>query len=213
MQNWLVLWLDGSLSWTTAYDVSGNGNNWTLSSSSNITKQRVLQNAWFVKASTDDRITVTRNSWLEPINWTVACWFKMSRTWAAQVLVGINNVINADTYWYLLYIDSSNRIAWEVDSSSAFNQAIWTLALNDSKYHLWVLTWDWTNVKTFLDWVQHTSISQTLTIAYNNQDIKIGWDSTANTRYFWGDIINPMIWNRALSATEIMLLRNSTFIK
>jgi hypothetical protein len=44
LQRWLVLYLPGVVSGTTAYDMSGNGNNGTLNNSP--TSQRIYGRKW-----------------------------------------------------------------------------------------------------------------------------------------------------------------------
>ncbi len=210
LMDWLQLWLTWDNNWTTWYDASWNVNNWTKSWTLTQTRnnQHKFTTSWW-----NNWITVTRNSWLEPSSWTISCWFKTSNTARAQVLLWINNVINTDRNWYVLWISTTTgTVNLDIWNASAWLQNIGTVNFCDWKWHLATWTWDWSNLKVYIDWKLHKSVTQTIAIAYNSSDIKIWFDSTNATRYLTWDYTNDMIWNRALSPIEIQQLYYSQFI-
>lgn len=72
-------------------------------------------------------------------------------------------------------------------------------------YHI-VGTYDGSNVKTFVDGVEKSSISANGTLVSNSDNATIGFDT--GTGGFDGKISNPSIWNVALTSAQVTELYN-----
>ena len=95
---------------------------------------------------------------------------------------------------------------------------IWESAIsvnyNDDKWHAVVATYDGTNLKLYVDSVLEDTEAAAGAIAVNIHDLKIGWQAAIGAQnYFIGQIDNPIIFNRALSASEIAKLYREPFYR
>ena len=90
--------------------------------------------------------------------------------------------------------------------SYGFTDAGFALSEANRWYHI-VGTYDGSNVKTFVDGIEITSISANGTLISNSDNATIGFDY--QTGGFDGQMSNASIFNVALTSTEVMKLYNS----
>ena len=200
LQRGLVLWLDGSTNWTTAYDKSGSGNDFTINNSP--TTQRILGQKWWDLNGTNQYLSRSYTPSFTAV--TVNMWINVDIVNGFVLLDDSNqNLFAQITTWG--YINFATQV-------NGYNNLTWTLPFVGTwKWVMATLTYDWVTKKIYSNWVFDTSVAKTWTI------------TTSSYIYIWAyqwlwyyadwRIIYPMIWNRALSQSEIRQLYQETFIK
>lgn len=199
LQNGLVMWLD----WA-GKDLSGNGNNWTLVNTP--TKVRRLQNDGLSYNGSSQRTTFTA-----PTLWT---------TLTLSFWLSYDGAGTGEQQSVMLWGTSGNKATCVRLSggnlqylNSNFSAWVWgAFTFTTGKLYHIVVVMDASGGRMYKDTVQWASDAGTTTLA-GTQWSAIASNGNAAQDYWNGKIINPMVWNRALSATEIDLLHKSTFIK
>jgi len=150
------------LNWN-ALDSSWNWNNWTAT---NVTYSfsRAWSNGAYFQASPSSYIESSSNLW---ISWnasrTYNVWFKkITMSAGTQVICctwveSVNNALSS----LELQLTSSNvyylyHSWWFQDTQSPVNHTC------DSNWHMATMTYDWTNVKLYFDWVLEISQARSL---------------------------------------------------
>jgi hypothetical protein len=216
----LVLSLDAAdtnsypRSGTTWTDLTGNGYNGTLTNGptfSNLSLGNILLDG------VDDYVNVSYNSNLNPsTNVSVSVW--------ARLTVSDSNIRNPielsasadELYWIFLRADLSpkrwgfgvrqSNDTYAETTSNATNPAIniWynlTLVANSSTGL----------VSLYINGILDGSIAYNGTLKQNAAaTLSLGRDPGASRRYWQGNIANAQIYNRALTATEVLRNYNAT---
>ena len=196
----LVLYLDaanqysyvsGSTSWN---DISRGGNNGTLINGPTFNS---ANGGSIVFDGVDDYTNLGNPSSLDILNFSVGVWCKSS------TFTNYQNAIfkGTGTGQYGIAFNSSGD--WTRQPNVSFIGDI--ISLNTWNY--FVGTYNGTQITAFRNAIQKTqySISQ----ANYGSLVTIGAD-TVNNRYFNGNIATVQIYNRALSATEVLQNYNAT---
>ena len=199
----LKLFLDGSYSWTTAYDVSWQGNNWTLTNTPVFTRKMWWK--WWTYTSWSSQYITFWNifpNWTW--DWSHCCWVKRNTDWTQNRIMSKQP---ASWVWFIFSMRGDNSIwYWFTDSWSNTNmfQTSTNVITADWKWHFVCWTKTWQSVKVYIDW---TLCSWTLVSTSNyNAD---AWTEPfyiwryAQWEYANSSIINPMVFSRALTQTEI----------
>ena len=211
LQQNLVLWLDWSVSGTTAYDLSWNSNNWTTSWSP--TTQRVLQNKGFTLNGSSQYI----------IPWFLPSYQNLTLSFAVK----IDNISVTNTIFAFRNSGNWNPILASYVESGSFNFRlrnnsggniinIVSPAISQSIYYLMAYsintsTWE---IILYQNWIPVASWTYGWWSITVNSDWSAIWvDRFIARQYLVWNVINPMIWNRTLSPTEIQQLYYSTYIK
>lgn len=110
----------------------------------------------------------------------------------------------ASGYWFGLYQTSSNIQLW---IAGVAHSSSMTASLNSWSYVS--STWDGNYVNFYINGIFSNSVSQSLPIKTNNVSLKIGTDFRNGTSgpfdyHFTGNISNIQLYNRALSAQEVL---------
>lgn len=203
LQSWLVMWLNSS-----GIDVSGNWNNGTLVNSP--TKVRRLQNDGLSYNGSSQYTTFPQIvNWNSTLTFSLWIW-PTTANWALFGKFG--------SEWDMLSrVDFTNKtITWDYKSSSL----AWSFTItpnssfDNSKYFLatFVRESDWTR-RIYINGILVVSNWAGTTQASNSTTVNLHRTWAPSPEYLIWKTINPMLWNRALSAKEIELLRVSTFIK
>jgi hypothetical protein len=186
---------------STWYDRSGNVNNGTLvngPSFSSTNRGSLLFNG------TNNYVDIGVKPSLLPQALTVSVWFKIGSSLAFSIIVrsrtyGWGISVAGTTLSSMLYTSLSNQI----------NSTGSTISLN--VYNHVSITYTNSTFCMYLNGVQvYTTTSPTNSIYYVNGYIAIGRDADASASYFTGNIANVQIYNRALSATEVLKNFNAT---
>lgn len=196
---------------TTAYDASGNGNTGTLTNSptwqsgSNCEAGSCLSFA----AASSPHVNISDNTSIKPSVVTIGAWFNttdktlqqkiISKTESGSYSLSLNenNVCGSSNYCFAVYAGGSYRTATSSLSIIANNQ--WMFGVG---------TYDGVTVKLYLNGQLAGSNSYTGTISHSSTPLCIGSESTtgscAGGNYFSGKIDEVRIYNRALTAAEIL---------
>lgn len=209
--NGLVLNLDAgftpsySTSGVTWYDVSNGGNNGTLTNGPTFNSSN---GGNIVFDSTDDYGTVSYNSNLDLINTvSLQTWVKYTTTSNTILIEKSNN----NTHYQLQIFDSNQGtpgIAGQLVFMLQPNESNWVtsgVVTNDGNWHHVVGTYNRTSTTSiiYIDGVlTNTNSSITTGPTSNAQPLLIG--SRSGVGGFGGSIANILIYNRVLSASEVL---------
>jgi Concanavalin A-like lectin/glucanases superfamily/Bacterial Ig-like domain/Bacterial Ig domain len=183
---------------TTLTDLSGNGNNGTISSAT-WTAAGKYGNA-LVFNGTNAQVTVPNSTSLQlTTGMTLEAWVFPTTTptgWRAVIDK------NVDGYFLMASTDLGNRPSvggtWVAGSQNTFGPSV--LAVN-AWTHL-AATFDGATVRLYVNGVQVASQAQTTALTTTNGTLQIGGDAYPG-EFFAGRIDEVRIYNRALSAAEI----------
>ena len=198
--NGLVLCLDagnvksyvsGSTSWN---DLTSNQNVGTLTNGPTF---NTGSGGSIVFDGSNDYINLGNPSTLNILNFTVCAWAKSS------TFTNYQNIIfkGTSTGQYGIALNSSGD--WTIQPNTGFTGDI--LSLNT--WNFFVGTYNGTQITAYRNGVQKQQYS--IAQSYFGSIITVGTD-TVNSRYFNGNIAQVSIYNRALSATEILQNYNAT---
>ena len=197
-----VLFLDGSVSGTTAYDVSGNGNNGTLVNSP--TTQRTQGYKRFVFNGTNTYISVTNSTSLNVWAWDFSVAFTLNLNTLANYDAIINKYRSSPTnkWWTITVWPSVSTAAYIFLYNSGSGWVVWTNSwyLEAGKTHRYIIVRRWWFVDWYKDWVLFQTVTWNTVDTSSTYDLDV-WDYWA-TNSIDGKIINTLVYNKALSATE-----------
>ena len=214
--NGLVLNLDASRlssypnAGTTWTDISGNGNNGTMVNGPTF---GTASGGQITFDGVNDYVELGTNTSLNLINISISVWVKPTTT--TDYIPVIGRYHNTTTYngWELYYFKSTNKFYFGGrESSSSYLQV---MSNNTYSINNW---YNITGVKLGNVWSLYVNgvldNSLTLgsgTIAFGTNSIQIGGLITSSASYYGkSDISQSIIYNRALSATEITQNFNAT---
>ena len=192
---------------TTVYDLSGNGKNGTLTNGTTV----LTSNAGvFSFDGTNDTIDCgTGNTFFPLPQFTLTAWVKSSGLGPSQTSGGIWGV----TYGLRYYITSQGTLRAGIhsgvsDTTITSPQGI----MFDNNWHYTSLTHTGTVATLYLDGVNVASSSSTWpgTTNWPTNTVSVGRDQNNSTSYLKGQLAIPQIYNRALSAAEILQNYNAT---
>ena len=114
----------------------------------------------------------------------------------------------------LLFYPSGGNVSFYVYTGSWNHVSIPQTSISLDTWSHFVLTYDQTNIKIFMNGDEKDSSSLSGSITYDGTPLMIGGYVSAvvpnkPSSYFAGSIERPKIWNRALSDDEIKLLYES----
>jgi len=186
---------------TTAFDSVGphdanltNGPTWDTSGG--------VQGGAVVLDGTDDYVIVPYNSYIDPENFTVMMWVKPDVLEASALFLGAGGGGWTSTGGYRIQMSSSSGgvAIWCNDGTTNYNAGA-TNALNVGEWNFVAASYDGTNIKLYVNDVNQPGTATATCSRLTNQDIWIGrsWGVTE----FEGEIDEVMLFDKALSATEI----------
>ena len=198
---------------TTWTDLSGNGNNGTLNNGPTFSS---ANRGSIVFDGTNDWISVTRNSSLSPTSAITEEAMIFRTSTSDQVFIGLQYGSSTENSYALWYEGGAVRVLIRNSSGMVIVTYTVTLSLN-TWYHL-IHTYDGTNQKIYINGELKQTTATTGSIVYdaNNTVITLGADNnlgynTGQVAYMNGRISMVKIYNRALSASEV--LQNYNAIK
>mgnify|MGYP003582407256 CR=1 FL=1 len=165
----------------------------------------------------------TSSSFTSPSNFTISCWFKTTSTEGGKLIsFGSNQTGSSTSHDRHLYMLPDGKIYFGV-YPGAVRTINTTASFNDGNWHQVTAILSSTGgMSLYVDGVLRAS-NNTFTsaqsyvgywrVGYDRMDNTwTGWPSTARTdAYFSGAIDDVMIYNRALTATEVTTLYQPTF--
>jgi hypothetical protein len=205
-----------NMNWKTglALDSSGQGNNGALVSMSTTTSPAIGKLGQALNFNgTNSYINIPRTAVLEPSSAvTVSAWIKPSVAGASQALDGKilekANRPSAPFVSYDLTINSagSGKLSFELSTGGSLTVLQSNTIPSANKWYHLVGVYDGTNMYTYIDGVQQTSIAKSGSITYASQNLYIGSTGGTPSSFFNGTIDDARIYNRALSTQEVQQL-------
>lgn len=222
--NSLVLYIDvannrsfvgGSTNW---YDLSGNNNTGTLNGLNGLPIYNNSNGGNISFDGTDDYVNLPNSTSLKPANPTLSMWIKPGITNKNQFIFdgGYYNSVNG----YLLYASSANQFQFWIRNSSNNTQGVGvrtvtsTTVFDTSNWYNVTGIFDGSNVYIYVNGILENSAVMTNPINYaSSTNFWIGnYASVPGAGVnFQGDVSNMLLYNRALSAAEV--LQNYNAIK
>ena len=182
----------------TWYDLSGNGNNGTLTNGPTYTG--VSKDAAIVFDGVDDY--VSGSGTILTTQGTLIVWFKTSSTYDNNYLLCLPWSSNGSNGFDLGF-GGSTVFRGIIVTTNGYNELTYTTTYNDNNWHMGAITYDGANVTLYYDGVSRTSTSRTGTLRQTNQgEFNIGRFGTFGA-YVAASIPVAQVYNRALSSTEI----------
>lgn len=202
----LVLCLDAkdpnsySGSGSTWSDVSSNGNNGTITSPG----PTYSSSGYFdFDGSTGRSINIANDSSLNPSYVTLSCWVKFDSVAVNRQLIAKRASASAGAYW--LYVSASNQFMFDTYENSTQNRLSTTYSFSTGVWYNIVGTF---SPGSKIQYVNASSVNSTTNTASlltgYTTDIKLGLDTSANQYPLDGQMANVMIYNRGLSAAEVL---------
>jgi hypothetical protein len=195
---------------TTWYDLSGNGNNGTLT---NGTSYSTSNSGIFVFDGSDDYVNFGDLDILSGA-FSVNAWFKGDTTQTGNYATIVSKDIGGSFGEFAMTSDSNNTYIRFGFNGSDGQHAVSNSLYSDIKANSWVNycgTWDGSsNLKLYRNsTLIDSDATATGTLVSNNSNLMIG-DRTAADGYFGGDIAIVQIYTKELTATEVLQNYNAT---
>jgi flagellar capping protein FliD len=132
---------------------------------------------------------------------TLEAWVYWDSTEAAKGIVGKWN--SASTQCYLIYVESSSRAQFYTSTTGSNAQSVEHTIPSDGWVHI-VGTDDGTNQKLYINGAEEATRASFGSIFANDRVLEIGRFNEATIRQYTNQIAQPRIYNRALTATEVL---------
>lgn len=180
-------------------DLSGNNNHGSLTG----TTYNSNNNGNLVFNGTSNYIVITSNTSLEPTNVSVEAIIKTISNASGAIITMTSTSGGAGHCYYLGQYDSGASIRFGIYGTSAWNTTTATISHN-TWYHV-VGTYDKSNMKIYLNGIYNNGTVLTEDINYSWSTIlSIGRKNATDGEYFNGNIAAIKLYNRALTASEIL---------
>lgn len=194
--NSLVGWWPLHTSGSTAPDLSGNGNDGSVTGTTQVAGLRGLPARDF--DGSDDYVDTTLTSVGTPLSF--CAWYKYS---SDGDIVAKRQNSGDYAGWELKSF--SGDLEWNVVETSGTNANVRPpFALDDGKWHHLVGTWDGSTAVVYADGSQIASTSNNISVS-NTSPTRIGARDGPN-KYVGGYIADVRVYDRALSSSEVRTL-------
>ena len=178
------------------YDLSGNGNDVTMQNSGNIS----WDNGGFFTLTSNGYFnnTSTTNLPIGSSPYTLSVWAQFGSSWGAQGMISVSDTWGGGNSVNAFRTTGTNSLVnywWGNDFAVSFSPASSTAWFN------FVATWDGTNRSI---WVNGVQIGTQTAGGLNASNGVLYIGNTNNGEYLNGNIGQALIYNVALTSTEIM---------
>jgi hypothetical protein len=191
---------------TTWSDLSGNRNNGTLTNGPSFSSAN-MGSIGFDGVNDYVSIPSSTSLTIEGTGLTLGAWINYNLT--QEDWKGVIYKASGNSTGFQLFIDSSERIAFGIITTTGFARPNSGVYLSPNTWHYIVGTYDGVNMRIYEDTILRTTFAKTGTIVNANVNLDIG--RSFSTEEMPGNISQVQIYNRALSATEV--LQNFNAIK
>ncbi len=196
-----------------ANDESGNGNNGVVNGAALVTDRFGSANSSY-SFNGNNWIEIPSSQVLNIQEGTINAWFKTVSTSEMQLIKMVNFStwqnekfglkINMEMPFFSLKYNSNCQagIGWNTITSNN--------SIADGTWHMYTGTVNGSEFKVFIDGIELSSsatANQTIDNCLNN--IQIGRNISSDTDFFFGEVDDIGIWNRALTECEILDLYNT----
>jgi hypothetical protein len=150
---------------------------------------------------------------IEPTRLTVSVWFKATGAPSLNDIYG-GILLASNPQYYISFGMGYNWISNTVLIFQTSSGEILSASAPANKYVNAVYSYDGTTAKLYIDGVLASTVAYTTDPSYpgsGNRNLRLGfWGFSGYERYFNGNIGQASLYNRALSATEILQNYNAT---
>ena len=215
----LVLSLDAAnnksypKSGTTWSDLSGNGNTGTLTNGPTFSG---ANGGSIVFDGTNDYVGFTYNSIFNPpSNISVSLWVRLTVN-NASIRTLIELSVSTDELYFIYWRGDLSPKRWWYGLRQSNNTYVETNSTStdfsiNTWYNIALVADSSTGLFSFyINGILDNSIAYNGTLKQTASSLSIGADAGASRRYLIGNISNTLIYNRALSAAEILQNYNAT---
>jgi hypothetical protein len=183
----------GNTSWR---DTSGNGNNGTLTN--NPTYSAINKGTVVFPGTVENRVQTSYGPTFT--DFTVSLWFKDNNSVQFGRLIDKNYI---GGFW--LGRNGSTANSWGGGIQEASGPYGIYLTLTDGQWHFLTSIRSGTTHILYGDGINNTTSNTVSATALDSTTLAIGaWSGGINSQYFIGNISIVMMYNRALSATEVL---------
>jgi hypothetical protein len=211
--NGLVLYLDAANrnsytgSGTTWTDLSGNGNNGTLTNGPTFNAANMGS---IILDGTNDYIYRLSISNFNSSTYTILLWGKFVSVSSSGVLFSLGRSSgDADTEAQLYY-NNSRLVYWDFAGSIAFNFIQSSGTLSTNVYQYLGFTKNSTNGTFYINGYSSGTGTAAFDANISTNDFTIGADIRDSINYVNGNISQFLIYNRVLTASEVLQNYNAT---
>jgi len=212
-ENGLILHLDAANNksypgtGTTWTDLSGNGNNGTLTNGPTFNAANMGS---IVFDGTNDYIYRSSLSNFNSSTYTVLLWAKFNSMSTYGILFSLGRSASDAVTEAQLQQANSRLVYWDYDSSMGFNfiQSAGTLSTN--VYQYLGFTKNSTNGTFYIDGYSSGTGTAALNASISTNDFTIGADIRDSISYVNGNISQFLLYNRVLTAAEVLQNYNAT---
>jgi hypothetical protein len=194
-----------------ANDVSGNGNNGTVTGATLISGKNGANNSAYFFNGVSDFITIPDTNLLDFTNaFTISVWVRLDEysNGDERVVIGKQRFANATGYQLTASSahHSSRYMGAIINNNLSSVVASDSLALN--KWEFLSMTYGSGVLKLYRNGILENSVNSSIVLNNSTQPVFFGKEF-GNSRYFKGGLDDIGFWNRALSESEILALYNS----
>lgn len=213
--------LDGG-SGTSADDASGNGNMGTLTGSPAWTAASSCKKGDCITFDgTDDYINIPDNSEINPAHMSISAWFYASEiNFASQPYPTVMKKENGGAYYTIEICThdggascnsgtNDKEVAFAFYNGSGINPGYYTQQITLNTWYFVAGTYDGTTAKLYINGTEVSSTTTSGNIVTNTSPLTIGRDPNLG-RFFDGRIDEVRVYDRGLTAAEILALYNAT---
>ena len=152
---------------------------------------------------------------VQPLKYSVSVWFKATGAPSHNdtyggTLLGFNPEYPGNVNFVINYRWLDNTV---ITFHNSAGNVTTSSTVSANKVTHAVCTYDGSFIRVYIDGILNTSVSQTSDLSYpgsGNLNLQLGrWGHPGYERYFNGNIYQASVYNRALSASEILNLYNS----
>jgi hypothetical protein len=211
--NGLVLYLDAANrnsypgSGTTWTDLSGNGNNGTLTNGPTFNATNMGS---IVFDGTNDYIYRSSFSNFNSSTYTILLWGKFVSVSSSGVLFNLGRSPSDANSEAQLYYNNSRLVYWDYDGSMAFNFIQSSGTLSTNVYQYLGFTKNSTNGTFYINGYSSGTGTAAFDANISTNDFTIGADIRDSINYVNGNISQFLIYNRVLTASEVLQNYNAT---
>jgi len=189
----------------TVYDLSGNGNHGTLVADCHAVPGRTGPCLDF-----DGNGDLVTTSYKPSSSFTASAWAKTTSSGNLEILCGWNGSDRIS-----IEINGGNQVY--LTTTNAYYERFDSLTISDGIWHHYIYTWNGSNIVFYFDGNKEVNDASGNPSDINVQATYIGARTLAvSDRHFHGQIDDVMIYDRALTASEIQQLysdQNQIFVQ
>jgi len=180
------------------HDISKNHNNGAIDGASWV---QLPSGLWVLDYDgTDNKVTIAAAASIYPAVGSILFWAKWDSTAVNQSVIGSNGT--ATDRWFFGPMGSDNLIYFGIKKANVWGTTNSWLFTDTTSYHQFILSFDGTNLKFYVDTVERGTGASTFGLDHlAAQTMWLG--NTSGGDFYWnGQMTLPRIFNSPLSSSE-----------